>query len=213
MQVHESEATVFIVDDDPDVREGLRSLLQSVGLNCEVFASAGEFLQRRRTDSLSCLILDVRLHGPSGLDFQAELAAAHNDIPIIFMTGHGDIPMTVRAMKAGAVEFLTKPVREQDILDAIQIALQRDRARRAHECRLQELKTRFASLSQREREVLSLVTAGMLNKQTAAEMELSEVTVKVHRHNLMKKLGAKSVPELVRIVDTLKADGRDGRRA
>jgi FixJ family two-component response regulator len=207
MQVqYETRATVFIVDDDADAREGLRFLLQSVGLNCEVFSSVGEFLQRRRTESESCLILDVRLQGPSGLDFQAELAKAHNDIPIIFVTGHGDIPMAVRAIKAGAVEFLTKPLREQDVLDAVQAGLQRDRARRTHACKLHELKTRFESLSQREREVLSLVTAGMLNKQTAAEMELSEVTVKVHRHNLMKKLGARSVPELVRMVDSLKAE-------
>jgi FixJ family two-component response regulator len=214
MQVHtEPKATVFVVDDDPDVREGLRFLLTSVGLHCEAFASTREFLQRRPSESMSCLILDVRLEGPSGLELQAELAKAHNNIPIIFVTGHGDIPMTVRAMKAGAVEFLTKPLREQDLLDAVQVALQRDRARREQEGKLHELKSRFESLSQREREVLSLVTAGMLNKQTAAEMELSEVTVKVHRHNLMKKLGARSVPELVRIVDTLKADGRDGRRA
>ena len=195
--------TVFVVDDDANVREGLKALLESVGLQAEVFASAREFLQRQPTDTVSCLVLDVRMPGMSGLDFQADLTSAHADIPIIFITGFGDIPMTVRAMKAGAVEFLTKPLREQDFLDAIHVALGRDRARREKEGNLRQLKSRFESLSDREREVLSLVIAGLLNKQIAGEMKLSEVTVKVHRHNLMKKLGAKSVPGLVRMADLL----------
>jgi FixJ family two-component response regulator len=191
----ESNQVVFVVDDDIDVREGLKSLLQSVSLGCEIFPSVKEFLSWKPKDTESCLILDVRLPGPSGLDFQAELAAAHIDIPIIFITGHGDIPMTVRAMKAGAVEFLTKPLREQDLLDAVRVALGRDREKRELDKKLRGLKTRFESLSDRERQVLSLVTTGMLNKQMAGQMNLSEVTVKVHRHNLMKKMGAKSVPE------------------
>jgi FixJ family two-component response regulator len=199
----EPRKVVFVVDDDVDVREGLRSLLQSVSLGCEVFASTKEFLRRKPSDAVSCLILDVRLPGPSGLDFQAELAAAHIDIPVIFITGHGDIPMTVRAMKAGAVEFLTKPLREQDLLDAVRVALERDRERREQDEKLHGLKTKFESLSERERQVLSLVTTGMLNKQMAGRMNLSEVTVKVHRHNLMKKMGAKSVPDLVKMAEAL----------
>src|SRR5262245_49736680 len=198
-----SEPVVFVVDDDTDVREGLSTLLQSVGLKCEVFSSTKEFLQRSPREDWSCLVLDVRLPGGSGLDFQAELAAAQIEIPIIFITGHGDILMSVRAMKSGAVEFLTKPLREQDILDAVHAALARDRLRREQKQHMRELRNRFESLSGREREVISLVTAGLLNKQTAAEIGLSEVTVKVHRHNAMKKLGAKSVPELVRMVDLL----------
>lgn len=204
--------TVFVVDDDADVREGLRMLLESMGLGCKVFGSTKDFLQEQRPDGASCLILDVRLPGSSGLDFQIELANGHIDIPIIFMTGHGDIPMSVKAMKAGAVEFLTKPLREQDLLDAVNVALERDRAKRAQDDRLHELRARFESLSDREREVLSLVTAGLLNKQVAAEIDLSEVTVKVHRHNLMKKLGAKSVPDLVRMADLLNASRRDDSR-
>jgi FixJ family two-component response regulator len=199
----EDRPTVFIVDDDAHVREGLQSLLGSVGLHSEVFGSAREFLQRKTADGVSCLVLDVRMPGLSGLDFQVELAKTNAEIPIIFVTGFGDIPMTVRAMKAGAVEFLTKPLREQDFLDAINIALERDRARRKHEEKLRELGIRFETLSERERQVLSFVITGMLNKQIAGEMKLSEVTVKVHRHNLMRKLGAKSVPGLVRIADLL----------
>ena len=202
-EVPKAAQVVFVVDDDHDVREGLKALLESVGLQAEVFASAREFLQRPASETVSCLVLDVRMPGMSGLDFQAELANAHADVPIIFITGFGDIPMTVRAMKAGAVEFLTKPLREQDFLDAIHVALGRDRARREKEGNLRQLKSRFESLSDREREVLSLVIAGLLNKQIAGEMKLSEVTVKVHRHNLMKKLGAKSVPGLVRMADLL----------
>jgi FixJ family two-component response regulator len=208
----QGKPTVFVVDDDADVREGLKTLLESMGLGCKVFGSTKDFLQEQRPDGASCLILDVRLPGSSGLDFQIELANGHIDIPIIFMTGHGDIPMSVKAMKAGAVEFLTKPLREQDLLDAVNVALERDRAKRAQDDRLHELRARFESLSDREREVLSLVTAGLLNKQVAAEIDLSEVTVKVHRHNLMKKLGAKSVPDLVRMADLLNASRRDDSR-
>lgn len=205
----EPKRVVFVVDDDVDVREGLRSLLDSVHLNCEVFASAKEFLSRQPTDAVSCLILDVRLPGPSGLDVQAELAAARIDIPIIFITGHGDIPMSVRAMRAGAVEFLTKPVRGQDVLDAVAIALERDSIRRERDSKLNDLKERYESLSLRERRVMQLVTAGRLNKQIAGELSLSEVTVKVHRHNMMKKLGARSVPELVKMVESLRSSGEE----
>jgi FixJ family two-component response regulator len=199
----ETKQIVFVVDDDVDVREGLKALLQSVSLSCEVFGTTREFLQRKPGDAVRCLILDVRLPGPSGLDFQAELASAHVDIPIVFLTGHGDIPMTVRAMKAGAIGFLTKPVREQDLLDAVRTGLERDRIRREVDARMRDLKLRFGSLSEREREVMSHVTTGMLNKQIAGKMNLSEVTVKVHRHKLMRKLGARSVPELVKMEQAL----------
>jgi FixJ family two-component response regulator len=199
----EQKRIVFVVDDDADVREGLRSLLDSVHLGCEVFASAQEFLGRKPTDAISCLVLDVRLPGPSGLDMQAELAAAGIDIPIIFITGYGDIPMSVRAIRGGAVEFLTKPVRGQDLLDAVGIALERDRVRRERDTKLNDLKGRYGTLSERERQVLRFVTDGLLNKQIAGQMGLSEVTVKVHRHNMMKKLGARSVPELVKMAEAL----------
>jgi FixJ family two-component response regulator len=194
---------VYVVDDDTDVREGLRSLFESVGLRAAVFASTGEFLRSSRSEDASCLILDVRLPGLSGLDFQAELTAAKINIPIIFITGYGDIPMTVKAMKAGAVEFLTKPFREQDLLDAVRLALQRDRATREHDNARRDLRARYEALSPRERQVMSLVTAGLMNKQVAAEIGVSEITVKVHRHNVMQKLGAKSLAELVRIADIL----------
>ena len=180
-QASNAEPVVFVVDDDIDVREGLKSLVGSVGLRCEVFASPRKFLQRKTADTVSCLVLDVRLPEMSGLDFQAELAGTHADIPIIFITGHGDVPMSVKAMKAGAVEFLTKPVREQTLLDAVRDALERDRVRREQAGKMRDLEARFELLSPREREVLSLVIAGLLNKQMAAEMKLSEVTVKVHR--------------------------------
>jgi len=205
LQPAEEKQVVFVVDDDLDVREGLKSLLESVSLNCEVFGSTTQFLRRQPSDAVSCLILDVRLPGSSGLDFQAELSLAQDGIPIIFITGHGDIPMTVRAMKAGAVEFLTKPVREQDLLDAVRLALRRDQERRQDDRRAQGTKARFETLSERERKVMSLVTTGLLNKQIAGEMNLSEVTVKVHRHNVMKKLGAKSVADLVKMSEALKA--------
>ena len=194
---------VFVVDDDHDVREGLKALLDSVGLRCEAFPSTQEFLQRQRPDEASCLVLDVRLHGANGLDFQRELADAKISMPIIFISGHGDIPMTVKAMRAGAVGFFTKPFHEQDLLDSIHVALERDGARREQERTLSELRSLYETLSPRERQVMALVTAGLLNKQTAAEIGLSEVTVKVHRHNMMKKLGAKSLPQLVRIADVL----------
>ena len=197
------DTVVFVVDDDTDVRVGLKDLLDSVGLKSEVFASTKEFLRRAPPQEASCLILDVRLPGLSGLDFQAELTARKIDLPIIFISGHGDIPMSVRAMKAGAVEFLTKPIREQDLLDAVRVALDRDRARREDQLKAHDLRTRFAALSPREQEVMALVTAGLMNKQVAARMGVSEVTVKVHRHNVMKKLGAKSLVDLVRIADVL----------
>jgi FixJ family two-component response regulator len=184
---------VFIIDDDIDVREGLSDLLQSVGLRSKAFRSAAEFLQGKKPDEVSCLILDVRLPGLSGLDFQSELEKAKIAIPIIFITGHGDIPMSVKAMKAGAIEFLTKPIREQDLLDSIRVALDRDRARREVDRRKSELSAKFAVLSDREREVMAFVVSGWMNKQVAAEVRLSEVTVKVHRHNVMKKLGARSL--------------------
>jgi|SRR5215471_9269262 len=194
---------VYVVDDDADVREGLKDLFESVGLEAQVFGSATEFLSKKLPDEVSCLILDVRLPGVSGLDFQAELAADQIKIPIIFITAFGDIPMTVKAMKAGAVEFLTKPVREQDLLDAVRAALDRDRLRREYDQETQDLRTRFEGLSTRERQIMTLVTSGLMNKQIAGEIGVSEVTVKVHRHNVMKKLGAKSLADLVRIADLL----------
>ena len=200
----EVEQTVYVVDDDADVREGLSALLQSVGLKAVALSSAAEFLTHKRSEGPSCLVLDVRLPGLSGLDFQAELAKAQSDIPIIFITGHGDIPMTVKAMKAGAVEFLTKPLREQDLLDAVRVGLERDRARREQQMQSLSLRSRYEALSDRERQVMSLVCAGLLNKQVAAEIGVSEVTVKVHRHNLMKKLDARSFADLVRMADTLR---------
>jgi FixJ family two-component response regulator len=199
------EPTVYVVDDDQDVREGLKALIESVGLRCQIFDSPADFLRSNRIDDVNCLILDVRLPGLSGLEFQAELSQAQFGTPIIFISGHGDIPMTVKAMKAGAVEFLTKPVREQDLLDAVRVALNRDSARRRENDRLRDLRTRYATLSPREREIMALVCSGLMNKEAAAKMGVSEVTVKVHRHNLMKKLGAKSLAELVRMADSLKA--------
>jgi RNA polymerase sigma factor (sigma-70 family) len=197
------EQIVYVVDDDTDVREGVSALLQSVGLQLVALGSTTEFLAHKRSELPSCLILDVRLPGLSGLDFQAELTRAKIDIPIIFITGHGDIPMTVKAMKAGAVEFLTKPFREQDLLDAVRIALERDRARRELQRETQTLRSRYDALSERERQVMRLVCAGLMNKQVAAEIGVSEVTVKVHRHNVMKKLDAKSLADLVRMADAL----------
>jgi FixJ family two-component response regulator len=195
---------VFIVDDDVDVCRALSDLIESVGLRTETFTSAADFLKISLPEEPSCLILDVRLPGLSGLDLQSELARAKNNIPIIFITGHGDIPMTVKAMKAGAIEFLTKPVREQDVLDAIAIGLDRDRAQREEEKESLDLRSRFDELSPREKDVMALVTAGQLNKQVAGEMGVSEVTVKVHRHNVMKKLSAQSLVHLVRMADFLK---------
>jgi len=199
----EAQSIVFVVDDDASLRDALSSLLRSVGLRVEVFGSAADFLKGRPPDAVSCLVLDIRLPGVSGLDFQAELAKAGIHIPIIFITGHGDIPMTVRAMKAGAVEFLTKPLREQDLLDAVQMALERDRRSRAEHMAVHDVRTRFESLTPREQEVIGLVTAGLMNKQIAAELGVSEITVKVHRGNLMKKMGARSLADLVRMADAL----------
>jgi FixJ family two-component response regulator len=198
------DAIVYVVDDDADVRRGLKDLLESVGLRSKAFDSTTQFLQGNLLDEVSCLILDVRLPGLSGLDFQAELAAAKINIPIIFITGHGDIPMTVKAMKRGAVEFPAKPIREQHLLDAVRIALERDRERRQQQIKTSDLRARFDALSAREQEVMTLVTAGLMNKQTAGKIGISAVTVKVHRHNVMKKLGAKSLADLVRIADILK---------
>lgn len=194
---------VYVIDDDGSVRTALSSLIRSVGLRVEGFASASEFVAANRTDTPSCLILDVRLPGVSGLDFQTELAKANTVIPIIFITGHGDIPMSVKAMKAGAVEFLTKPFRDQDLLDAIQVALERSRSNQESERATSDLKARFETLTPREQEVMARVTGGLLNKQVAAEIGVSEITVKVHRGNVTRKMGAKSFAELVRMADAL----------
>jgi FixJ family two-component response regulator len=199
----EGPSVVFVVDDDAAVREALDRLFRSVGLEAKTFGSAAEFLQNKLPDAASCLVLDVRLPGLSGLDFQAELVAAGLHIPIIFMTGHGDIPMSVRAMKAGAVEFLPKPFRDQDLLDAVQQALEHDRKRREHDSGLAKLKSAFESLTPREQEVMGLVTAGLMNKQVAGEIGVSEITAKVHRGNIMRKMGAKTLAELVRMADAL----------
>ncbi|MGA8966897.1 MAG: response regulator transcription factor [Pseudolabrys sp.] len=194
---------VFVVDDDASVREALGSLIRSIGLRVEAFASAQEFFAAKRPDAICCLILDVRLPGVSGLDFQAELTKAKIQIPIIFITGHGDIPMSVKAMKAGAVEFLTKPFRDQDLLDAIQIALERARAGHANEKALSELRAKFETLTPREQEVMAWVTGGLLNKQVAAEIGVTEITVKVHRGKVTRKMGAKSLADLVKMADIL----------
>ena len=194
---------VFVVDDDASVREALGSLIRSIGLRVEAFASAQEFFAAKRPDAICCLILDVRLPGVSGLDFQAELTKAKIQIPIIFITGHGDIPMSVKAMKAGAVEFLTKPFRDQDLLDAIQVALERARAGHANEKALSELRAKFETLTPREQEVMAWVTGGLLNKQVAAEIGVTEITVKVHRGKVTRKMGAKSLADLVKMADIL----------
>jgi FixJ family two-component response regulator len=206
---NDDDPIVLVIDDDPDVGEALGALLQCVNLQSTVFADTREFFRWKLPDKVSCLIVDVRLPGLSGLDFQTELAKDQIDIPIIFITGHGDISMSVQAMRAGAVEFLTKPFRDQDILDAIQTALDRDRERREHDKWTHTLRIRFGGLSPREREVMVLVAAGFMNKQTAAEIGIAEVTVKVHRHNVMKKLAAKSLPDLVRMADVLGLPHKD----
>ncbi len=195
---------VFVVDDDPSVRSSLKFLLSSMGLQVESFDSAETFLQRKPPDAPSCLVLDVRLRGLSGLDFQRELAERNIRIPIVFVTGHGDIPMSVRAMKAGAIEFLTKPYRDQDVLDAVRIALERDRARREQEKEVTDLQQRFDSLTPREQKVISMVVSGMLNKQIAGQLGTAENTVKVHRSRAMEKMNAQSVADLVRMIEKLK---------
>jgi FixJ family two-component response regulator len=197
------DEVVCVIDDDVHVREGLSSLFRSVGLRTEVFGSAAEFLEKEPPAAACCLVLDVRLPGLSGLDFQADLGKRKFHPPIIFITGHGDIPMSVRAMKAGAVEFLTKPFREQELLDAVRLGLDRDREVRRAESGLSAMRARLESLTAREREVISLVATGRMNKQVAGEIGISEITVKVHRHNAMRKLGAKSLAELVRLADAL----------
>jgi FixJ family two-component response regulator len=194
---------VFGIDADVSIREALRSLIGSVGLRVEFFSSPLEFLRAERSDVTSCLVLDVRLPGKSGLDFQRELAEGNILIPIIFVTSHGDIPMSVRAMKAGAIDFLTKPFRDQDLVDAVQVGLERDRARRQRQAETAMLWGRLESLTPRERAVLRLVVSGLLNKQIAAEIGTTEATVKVHRSQLMKKMGARSVPDLVRMAEKI----------
>jgi RNA polymerase sigma factor (sigma-70 family) len=199
----EERAVVFVIDDDPSMRLVLEDLVSTVGLEVRAFAAPQEFLQSKRPDAPGCLVLDVRLPGMSGLTFHKELANEGVALPVIFITGHGDIPMSVRAMKAGAVEFLTKPFHDQDLLDAIHAAIERDRKRRREAVRLAELRERFATLTERERQIMSLVVNGRPNKQIAAELNLSEMTVKVHRGQVMRKMHAGSLPELVRMADRL----------
>jgi FixJ family two-component response regulator len=201
---------VYVIDDDAVMREALSSLFRSVGRQVKVFSSAPELLQGNLADKPSCLVLDIRLPGVSGLDFQAELAKAGIHIPIIFMTGHGDIPMSVKAMKAGAVDFLTKPFRDQDMLDAVTRAIERDRKRRDDEKAVLDLQLQFESLTPREREVIALVTAGLMNKQIAAELGVSEITVKIHRGHVMRKMKARSLADLVRMAEAL-GIGREKR--
>jgi FixJ family two-component response regulator len=199
----QQDAMVFIIDDDEALREALAALFRSVGLQVKSFASAAEFRQTSLPDVPSCLVLDIRLPGLGGLEFQADLARANIQIPIIFMTGHGDIPMSVRAMKAGAVEFLTKPFRDQDMLDAVQLAIEQNRKQHKDAVATFKLKANFETLSPREQQIMSLVAAGLMNKQIAAEIGVSEVTVKVHRGSVMRKMGAKSIADLVRMSDAL----------
>ena len=199
----DTKSTVLVIDDDPDLRASIGRLLRSLDLDARLFASVSDFLNSDLPDGPACLVLDVRLPGQSGLDFQRELAGANRQVPIIFITGHGDIPMSVQAMKGGAIEFLTKPFRDQELLDAIQLGLSRDRSRRENEKALAALKKRFASLSPREREIVIQVAQGRLSKQIAGEIGIAEATVKVHRSRAMRKMNARSLPELGRMADKL----------
>jgi FixJ family two-component response regulator len=200
----DANSTVLVIDDDPNLRASVGRLLRSLGLDAQLFASISDFLKSDPPDGPTCLVLDVRLPGQSGLDLQRELAAANRELPIIFITGHGDIPMSVQAMKGGAIEFLTKPFRDQELLDAIQLGLSRDRARRQNEKALVALRERFESLSPREREIMIQVAQGRLSKQIAGDIGIAEATVKVHRSRLMHKMKARSLPELSRMADKLK---------
>jgi FixJ family two-component response regulator len=199
----DAKSTVLVIDDDPDLRASIGRLLRSLDLDARLFASVSDFLNSDLPDGPACLVLDVRLPGQSGLDFQRELAGANRQVPIIFITGHGDIPMSVQAMKGGAIEFLTKPFRDQELLDAIQLGLSRDRSRRENEKALAALRERFASLSPREREIVIQVAQGRLSKQIAGEIGIAEATVKVHRSRAMRKMNARSLPELGRMADKL----------
>ena len=199
----EAPATIIVIDDDPEIREALGSLLRSVGFAVNLLASVGDFLRSERPDGPTCLVLDVRLPGQSGLDFQLELSRENIQLPIVFITGHGDIPMSVQAMKGGAVEFLTKPFRDQDLLDAVNVGLARDRVWLENEKTLATVRARFDSLTPREREVMALVVTGRPNKQIAGDLGVSEITVKVHRSQVMQKMGTRSLPELARMADKL----------
>ena len=209
--MNEPPSTIIVIDDDPDVRASLGGLLRSVGFQVKLLGSVGEFLESGRPEGPTCLVLDIRLPGQSGLEFQRELAAAHSELQIIFITGHGDIPMSVQAMKGGAIEFLTKPFRDQDLLDAIQLGLARDRARLENEKSLATLRARLETLTPREREVMTLVVTGRLNKQIAGDLGISEITVKVHRGQVMRKMKAASLPELARMVDKLRLTPESSR--
>ena len=201
----EAQALVVVIDDDPDIRNALQGLLETVDLQAALYATASEFLASKRPQGPCCIVVDVRLPGLSGLDFQQQLARENIPIPVIFITGHGDIPMSVRAMKAGAVEFLTKPLRDQDLLDAIQAALRHDRARLEDERKVADLRNRYDSLTAREREVMALLVSGRVNKQIAAEAGISEVTVRLHRGQIMRKMRASSLADLIRIADKIKS--------
>jgi FixJ family two-component response regulator len=209
----DATSTVLVVDDDDDLRSSLGRLLRSVGMNAMLFASVSDFLKSEPTEGPSCLVLDVRLPGQSGLEFQRELAAAGRELPIIFITGHGDIPMSVQAMKSGAIEFLTKPIRDQELLDAIQSGLTRDRIRREHESALADLRNRFATLSPREQEIMIQVARGRLSKQIAGDIGISETTVKVHRSKAMRKMNARSLPEFGQMVAKLNLMPEESQRS
>jgi len=209
----DAQPTVLVIDDDPELRASIERLLRSTGLDTQLFASISDFFKSDPPDGPTCLVLDVRLPGQSGLDLQRELAGANRDLPIIFITGHGDIPMSVQAMKGGAIEFLMKPFRDQDLLDAIRVGLSRDRARRENEKTLAALRQRFASLSPREREIMIQVARGRLSKQIAGDMGITETTVKVHRSRAMRKMNVRSLPELGRMVDKLKLVPEEPQRS